>query len=667
MTTRIVRSTLRATNRPTTAVDQVTARQERLKAHLDTALAHISDYAIVLIGDDRRIAGWNRGAERMIGHDSSHAIGQPFEILYTPEDRAQQIPAHELEIAERQSETSGDRWHLRRDGSRFFGSGIVAAVRDDTGLRLGFVKIFRDSTEIHRAQEQLAASEERYRLLVESIKDYAIFMLDAEGRVSHWTTAAERIKGYEAGEIIGQPYATFFTATDRQHGEPERELQTAREVGRAERCGWRVRKDGTQFWAEEIVTAVYGASGTLAGYSKITRDITERRRAELERERLLQHATESNRLRDEFISTVSHELRTPLNAILGWTQLIRLRPPTVESLTEGFSVVERNARTQARLIEDLLDVSRIVSGRTRLTLESLSLATPLRAAVETIRPVAQQKELTLEVRHHLADDVLVGDGARLQQILWNLLSNAVKFTPSGGTIVVSTTASAEAIEVSVQDSGVGIDPDFLPFAFDRFRQSDIGHTKAHGGLGLGLSIVRHLVEMHGGCVTLDSAGRAQGTTARIILPRTRGVLTPSKGPATGHEPASTPLLTDLAVVVVDDDDDARRLLELVLTAVGAGVTVAASTADALAALHNWPTDIVLTDLALPAQDGFALLNQLRTDSDPAIRRLPVVALTAHARPEDREQCLAAGFDDYLPKPVDMTRLIDVVANLATRR
>jgi len=645
----------------TTRLAETTAHRERLEERLDTALAHISDYAIVLIGDDGRIAGWNRGAERLLGHDSGQAIGEPIDILYTPEDRARHIPAHELEVAARRGESTGDRWHLRRDGSRFFARGIVVVVRDERGGRLGFVRIFHDLTDVHRAQEQLTASEERYRVLLESIKDYAIYMLDAEGRVSQWTRAAERIKGYTAAEVVGQQFSIFFTDADRQHGEPERELQTAREVGRAERFGWRVRKDGTQFWADEIVAAVYDASGTVVGFSKITRDITERRRAELERERLLQHATESNRLRDEFLSTVSHELRTPLNAILGWTQLVRLRPQTVGSLTEGFSVVERNARMQARLIEDLLDVSRIVTGKTRLALEPVSLATPLGAAVDTIRPVAQQKGLTLDVRHSLGDDMLLGDGARLQQILWNLLSNAVKFTPHGGVVTVSTAASADTIEVCVQDSGVGIDPDFLPFAFDRFRQSDTGHTKAQGGLGLGLSIVKHLVEMHGGCVTVDSAGRAQGTTARVVLPRSSGALTQSNEKAIPAEPCSARLLTDVAVVVVDDDDDSRRLLELVLTAVGARVTLAASTADALAAVHSWSADIVLTDLAIPAQDGFALLRELRADQDPEVRRLPVVALTAHARPEDRERCLAAGFDDYLAKPLDMARLIDVVA------
>jgi PAS domain S-box-containing protein len=360
----------------------------------------------------------------------------------------------------------------------------MAAIRDSSGHLLGFAKIFRDLTEQRVAQERLAASEDRYRLLVDSIKDYAIFMLDANGRVSYWTNAAERIKGYTAAEIVGHPFSVFFTREDRDAGVPDHELEMARETGRAERSGWRVRKDGTLFWGDEIATPPYDGAGELIGFSKITRDSTERRRAELERERLLYEATEGNRLKDEFLGTISHELRTPLNAILGWVQLIRMRQDTGR-LPEALAVIERNARAQVRLIEDLLDVSRVAAGKTQLHLMPVVLAEALGAAVETVKPAAEQKQVALLVHHDVVDDEMIGDADRLQQIIWNLLSNAIKFTPAGGSVRVATCALDGGFELTIVDSGIGIEPEFLPFVFDRFRQADTARTREHGGLGLG--------------------------------------------------------------------------------------------------------------------------------------------------------------------------------------
>lgn len=638
---------------------------------MDAALAHVRDYAIVLIDARHQIADWNDGAEHLLGYTREQVLGQHVDLLFTPEDRAAGVPMRELAGAAEQGVSNDDRWHLRCDGSRFFGSGIVTAIRDDSGTLLGFVKLFRDLTEQRRAQDRIAASEQRYRLLVESVKDYAIYMLGPDGRISQWTSAAERIKGYTAAEIVGQPFATFFTASDRAHGEPERELQAAREIGRTERCGWRVRKDGSLFWADEIITAVHDSTGALVGYAKVTRDSSERRRADIERERLLQQANDSNRLKDEFLSTVSHELRTPLNAVLGWMQLIRVRPPVPERLHEALGVVERNARTLARLIEDLLDVSRIASGTMRLTLEPVSLAGPLGAAVETVRPLAEHKGIELDIRHDLATDVLMADATRLQQVFGNLLANAVKFTPSGGRIAVSTLTTRDSIEVTVQDSGAGIDADFLPHVFERFRQADTGHRGNHAGLGLGLSIVKQLIELHGGDVVLTSDGPGRGTLARVRLPRrceeqasdehTAGASISS--PAAARSGAR---LDGMSIVVVDDNDDSRRLLDLALTAQGAQVTLAASAADGLTAVHRWRSHVVLADLALPGQDGFALVRQLRAAQDDGVRRLPVVALSAHARADDVQHCLAAGFDAYLPKPLDMTKVVDLVLALTAR-
>lgn len=406
-------------------LNDVQSGWDKLRDHVEGALQHIHDHAVVRIDRQGSIAGWNVGAEHVLGYSEKDALGRPMDLFYTPEDRRAGVPQQEIENAARTGEAKDERWHLRGDGTRFFGSGTLLAVRDDSGSLLGFVKIFRDLTEHRRAVEQLASSEARYRLLVDSIKDYAIFMLDAKGCVSYWTRAAQRIKGYTSDEIIGRPFATFFTEEDRNQGVPERELETAHREGHVEASGWRVRNDGSLFWAEEIATAIHDATGEFVGYSKITRDTTERRQVELERERLLRDATETNRLKDEFLGTISHELRTPLNAILGWLQLLRLRNEVPDSLAEGLAVIERNARTQGRLIEDLLDASRIVTGKAALSLTPIALAEPLAAAVETVKPDAYRKDIELQVWHNVPQDQISADAERLQQVIWNLLSNSI--------------------------------------------------------------------------------------------------------------------------------------------------------------------------------------------------------------------------------------------------
>jgi PAS domain S-box-containing protein len=638
----------------------------RLRDHIESALQHIRDHAVVLIDPDGLIVGWNRGAERLLGYAESAVLSQPVDLFFTPEDRRAAAPERERATAARTGESADERWHLRADGSRFYASGTLTAVRDETNRLIGFIKIFRDLTEQRRHLDQLAESEGRYRLLVGSIKDYAIFMLDAEGRVSYWTPAAERIKGYSSDEIVGKPFATFFTEEDRARNAPEHELQSAREQGHVEGSGWRVRKGGALFWAEEIATALHDASGALIGYSKITRDATERREAELERERLLREATEANRLKDEFLSTISHELRTPLNAILGWLQVVRLRNDIPDTLSEALSVIERNARTQGRLIEDLLDVSRIVTGKAALTLTRISFAEPLAAAIETVKPDANQKGINLEVHHDVVRDEILGDSERLQQVIWNLLSNAIKFTPRGGRVIVTTAHTNGFLKLTVADTGVGIEPEFLPLVFDRFRQAETSQSKQHRGLGLGLSIVKHFVDQHGGTITIDSAGRDQGTTVGVLLPRVdaftgAGLLIASQV----SPPPALRALTDLSVLVVDDDPDARRMLELVLTAQGARVSLSASAREAIEALRVVRPDVVLADVAMPSEDGFRLLTQIRADS--RISDVPVVAVTAHAGEQDRARCIAAGFDSFMPKPVDMNHVIDTVASLARRQ
>src|SRR6185503_12738974 len=321
-----------------------------------------------------------------------------------------------------------------------------------------------------------------------------------------WNAGAENIKGYSADEIIGKHFSIFYPEEDLKRDKPGYELKVAAEVGRFEDEGWRLRKDGTRLWANVIITALRDEDGTLRGYGKVTRDLTERKQAEeqrlqLAREQAARAESEAaNRAKDEFLATISHELRTPLNAILGWGRMLRNSKLDEANFARGLDTIERNAKIQAQLIDDLLDVSRIISGKVRLTVMPVELRPVIEAAIDSIRPAADARNIRLEVMLDTNTGLVSGDPDRLQQVIWNLLANAVKFTDKGGRVQVRLAHLNSHIEVTVSDTGRGISPEFLPYVFDRFRQADSSITRLHGGLGLGLAIVRNLIELHGGSV-----------------------------------------------------------------------------------------------------------------------------------------------------------------------
>ncbi len=419
-------------------------------------------------------------------------------------------------------------------------------------------------------------------------------------------------------------------------------------------------------------TGIRGDDGQVAISIVTFRDVTAQTQADAElahAKRAADDARElaeaANRSKDEFLATLSHELRTPLNAILGWAQLLRADVTAgvgdAADLEQGLATIERNARVQAQLIEDLLDVSRIVSGNLRLDLRPTDLRPVVAAAVDAVRPAADAKSVRLDVPLNGPPAPLVGDADRLQQIVWNLLTNAVKFTPHGGTVSVRIAAAAAGLELDVTDTGQGIAPDFLPYVFDRFRQADGTASRKHGGLGLGLAIVRHLVQLHGGTVAALSDGEGRGATFRVWLPANDGtaanaVAEPARSGATS--------LGGVRVVVVDDEPDARALVAMLLGRAGATVTAVGSTADALAAIPKVRPAVLVSDIAMPGGDGYSLIAAVRQLPPDAGGLTPAVALTAFARPEDRDRATAAGFDAHLSKPLDATELLSLVATLA---
>jgi PAS domain S-box-containing protein len=631
----------------------------------------LTDYAVFMIDLSGTITSWNAGVERVLGYTAQEFIGLHFASIFTPEDAAHGRPAQELERALATGRSDDKRIHLRKDGSRFPADGVVTAILDDAGAPQAFSKVMHDVTADQQASEALRESEERYRLLVENVRDYAMFLLDASGHVASWTPAAERMKGYRADEIIGQHFRVFFTSEDRQRGLPEQELHSAIAAGRVEAEGWRVRKDGSRFWGDEIVAPIRDESGELRGFAKVVRDLTDRQRAALEREQLYTQAQEANRLKDEFLGTVSHELRTPLNAILGWTHLLEVEGLDLDEARRRHAIrtITRNAQIQVQLVDDLLDVSRIISGKMRLQIRQTSLADVLHSAVDAVRPAATAKNVDLHVSVQPSTAIIAADPDRLQQMAWNLLSNAIKFTPSGGRVDLRALQSEDGTEITVRDTGAGVPPDILPVIFERFRQADSSTTRRHGGVGIGLAIVRHLVELHGGSVEAASEGQGKGATFTVRLPAGARAQETAEAPEPKPflevtEPA--PMLTNVHVVVVDNDTDTREVLSAVLGRLGADVVAADSAAQALAQIEARRPDVIIADIGMPDDDGYTFIRKVRSVTADRGGDAPAIALTAYAREEDRQRALEAGYQLHIAKPFDPRAVVKAVAQLVAR-
>jgi signal transduction histidine kinase/ActR/RegA family two-component response regulator len=403
--------------------------------------------------------------------------------------------------------------------------------------------------------------------------------------------------------------------------------------------------------------------------------------SEKERERLLlqEHtlrveAEGAARLKDEFLATVSHELRTPLNAILGWATLLHKGKLDDGTATRGIKAIERNAKAQAQLVEDLLDVSRIISGNLRLDVQPIVLTSVIKAAMDSVQPAADSKGLQLQVVVDPAVDNARGDAARLQQVIWNLLSNSIKFTPNGGHVSVKVEGSDSTAEITVTDTGDGISNEFLPFVFDRFKQGDGSITRKHDGLGLGLAIARHLVELHGGTIEAESAGEGLGSAFKVRLPlgtasTTEVTLVDSAElPALPGLPiAESPDLNGIRILVVDDETDAREMLRVVLEEFGADVITASSARDALDVLPQWKPNVLVSDIGMPEEDGYVLIKKVRGLAAEADGKIPAIALTGYVRVEERMRALEAGYQMFVPKPVDVGELATMILSLCDRR
>ncbi|HVE78462.1 MAG TPA: PAS domain S-box protein, partial [Gemmatimonadaceae bacterium] len=516
----------------------------------------VRDYAIFALDPTGHILTWNEGAQRFKGYAPHEIIGQHFSVFYPPEDLDK--PPRELEIATREGRFEEEGWRVKKDGSRFWANVVITALFDEAGDVVGFAKVTRDLTERRAAQLALTASEERFRLLVQNVEDYGIFMLDPEGRVASWNEGARRISGYEASEIIGRHFSVFYPPEGLAAGKPDHEIVAATREGRFEDEGWRVRKDGSRFWSNVVVTPLRNEAGTLIGFAKVTRDLTARRAlearaledarrlateeaarvaaeertralsellarlreqaAELDRQRAAAEA--ANRAKSDFLTMMSHELRTPLNAIGGYTELLALgiRGPLTPEQAADLDRIARNQQLLLGIINDVLNFSRVEAGKIMYDVGAIPVEELLDEVAQTIGPLAAAKGLALERVPCAANVVARADRVRAEQVLLNLATNAVKFTPAGGRVTLSCAVEAERLAIRVTDTGRGIAAERLNDIFEPFVQ--VGRTLAQPaeGTGLGLAISRDLARGMAGDVTVQSEPDA-GSTFTLWLPR----------------------------------------------------------------------------------------------------------------------------------------------------
>ncbi len=637
--------------------------------------------AMVIVDHEGRIVLVNGQLEQLFGYGRDELLGRPVEIL-VPERYRRVHPEHRggyfTDPRARPMGAGLELHALRKDGSEFPAEISLSPMHTRDGVLV--TAAIRDATDRRKV-------EAKFRGLLEAAPD-AMVIVERSGRIVLVNSQTERLFGYRRDQLLGQPVEMLvperFRARHPEHRFAYFEEPRPRPMGSGLQL-YGLRRDGSEFPVEISLSPLETEEGILV--TSAIRDVSERQALVREREaraeaeklagesaRLYEAAQEAranaeaaNCAKDEFLSVLSHELRTPLTPILAWTrQLIRGKVPPA-GVPRALESIERNVKAQARLVEDLLDVSRIVSGKLHVDRRPIELPDVIQGAVDSIRPAADAKQLTLELLVDPGAGMVLGDPLRLQQVVSNLLSNAVKFTPAGGRIELRLASGGPHVELTVTDTGQGIAPEFMPDLFQRFRQADSSARRVHGGLGIGLAIVRTLVELHGGSVQAASRGQGQGATFTVRLPVFEGQPDLGAGQRTRDALAERADLHGLHVLIVEDDLDTRSLLAEVVASSGAEARTAGSAAEALDVLGRWRVDLLLSDIGMPGEDGYSLIQKVRRrESAQGAKAVPAIAITAYARAEDRQTALAAGFDMHLAKPLDPEELLAIVAEVAGR-
>jgi len=611
----------------------------------------VSDYAILMLDREGYVRSWNAGAERIKGYTPEQIIGQHFTKFYPQEAIDRGWPDHELRVAAEKGRFEDEGWRVRADGTLFWANVVITALYDESGEVTGFSKVTRDLTERREQEQRVRDSEERFRLLVEGVKDYALFMLSPEGKVASWNAGAAAIKGYAADEIIGRDFSIFYPADAIARHWPEHELRVARMTGRFEDEGYRVRKDGSRFWANVVITALRDEKGDLRGFSKLTRDLTMRKQVE--------ELQRTERRMNEFLAMLGHELRNPLSPMQTALEVLDIKKTDAEAIDWAIRVFGRQVEHLTRLVDDLLDVSRITSGKIALRFETLDIGQVVRDTLDAMRAQIEQRDHRLTITLSPVPLYVRADPTRLAQVITNLVGNSAKYTPNGGEIEVTVERDGDFAMLSVTDNGIGIAPELVPRMFDLFVQGDRALDRKEGGLGIGLTLVKRLVELHGGSVAAASGGLRQGSQFSVRLPMLAAdVARPGSVAASGSTQST------FRVMVVDDNHDAAQSLAVLLEIMGHRVETQGDALSAIARAPLFQPDLVLLDVGLPRMSGYDVARAMRAQQ--TMRHVMLVACTGYGQEDDRRKSREAGFDQHLVKPVHVEDLERIFTELAGR-
>jgi PAS domain S-box-containing protein len=649
---------------------------EGVSPFLLSRLVDASVDGIFAFDRELRLIAWNRGMQLITGLGRDEVLGKSavevFPFLHEGhEGSLLEALAGKESVCQNQpyGPAEGGAYECR-----------YSPFIDEDNKIAGGIAIITDITARKHAEEAVHNAYRQLAFHVDS-SPLAVIEWDSDFRVSRWSKSAERLFGWKADEVIGKHVNEWqFVFTD--------DVDAVALVTNRQREGVEVQgvlrnrnytRDGSILFCEWYNSVLRDERGKLVSVLSLVLDVTAREKAEQERAALLvrerdarQHAEEADRLKDEFLATLSHELRTPLTSILGWASMIRNGEVEGTNATRALETIERNARSQARLIDDLLDVSRIITGNLRLDLNPLNLTPIVEAAVDALRPTADVKDIQLLTEFISGDCLVKGDSNRLRQIIWNLLSNAIKFTSRGGTVNISLYCVESNACLTVSDTGEGISEAFLPYVFDRFRQAEASISRKQGGLGLGLAVVRHLVELHGGTIEAESEGLGKGSTFTVDLPLAQERRDPARAEERRRElerrrsRKDRVRLDGIHVLLVEDDDDSRKLLGTILKRYGAKVTSTKSAAEALDVFSAELPDLLISDIGMPDEDGYELIRKLRARPTDKGGATPAIALTGYASRKDRERALSAGYHKHMAKPVEQAEMIAAIASLVGR-
>jgi PAS domain S-box-containing protein len=661
---------------------------------------------ILAFDRDCYYTAWNRAMERISGKKSADVLGRhAFEVFPFLKETGEDKCFYEA-LAGKSSVSENRPYTIPETGREGFFRGYYSPLYDTQDQIAGGIAIIRDITERKRAD---AAAEEAHQRLTFHVENspLAVIEWDSDFRVSRWSESAERLFGWAPEEVIGKHVGDWHFVFDEDVDGVE-QVTNRQRLG-AEFLGVQrnrnYTRDGSVLYCEWYNSVLHNESGQLISVLSLVLDVTARKLAAEERAQSLvrerearRQAEEADRLKDEFLATLSHELRTPLTSVLGWATLLRTGEVEEAHIPRAIETIERNARSQARLIDDLLDVSRIITGNLRLDLRPINLAPIVEAAIHALRPTAEAKNIQLKMEFDSESCLVKGDPNRLRQVIWNLLMNAIKFTPRDGSVSTrlgcvaqSPTSDVERqpamrnprseippdpssyVRLTVKDSGEGIAESFLPFVFDRFRQAEGSISRKQGGLGLGLAVARHLVELHGGNIRAESGGPQQGSIFIVDLPLADERRDPARRQEREREierrgaVRNVARLEGIRVLLVEDDEDSRKLLGLMLKKQGAEVTSASSSAEALSAFGQILPDVVLSDIGMADEDGYELMRKVRALPADGGGLTPAIALTGYATRKDRERALSAGYQLHLAKPVEPADLVAAIARLSPSR